>query len=612
MKCLFSNKARGFLSMITVVFSAVLWVGCGDMVDPVTPNQPSGGDNPLVLPSGWAWTDCNDYSYSCHGVIFTEDGRIIEVGLRDYDWVRGDIGTYTINGNWVTVAFPNGDPRNGTWSLRFSPDGQTLTATPGNDVYYGGTMSFTKTSGVNVVIPPANPAKGGNLVLGSGQAWRFNDDVNEGYQFLANGTVYYILSRSGNWSIYGTGTYTTNNGNVTIRWNEGRNETLSYSVSGNTLTISYGYDYGTYTLSVVSGVSFSSTGVDTTSPPPIPGTGGNLVLSSGQAWRFNDWTTVGYQFLANGTVYGTWYTSGSWTIDNTGTYTTNNGTVTIYWNSGDNETWSYSVSGNTLTISYGGPYDTYTLSVVSGVNFSTPAGGNLVLSSGQAWIGEYGDMGMIFQSGGGFSLIEYYNGRWEVSLTGTYATTGGNITINVYGDIESGTYTVSGNTLYMTLSGESGVFTKTSGINVVTPTGGSLVLPYGQAWTYGGDDYWDYGYIFESSGYVKSVFKEYGDWYILDEGLYETSGNRITISWYSEYGTDEYWYSISGNTLILGGEYYTKTSGVYPDIYYAPSKLLGKRPNAGDHKKPKLFRQKAGAQKKPLRGAKGSDFLAKK
>jgi len=80
-----------------VVLFGMLLGGCEENIDPLSPNQLSGSDNPLVLPSGLAWTECNGYSSSnCGGAIFTEDGRVVEVGRYYGEWERGSIGTYTI------------------------------------------------------------------------------------------------------------------------------------------------------------------------------------------------------------------------------------------------------------------------------------------------------------------------------------------------------------------------------------------------------------------------------------------------------------------------------------------------------------------------------------
>ena len=97
----------------------------------------------------------------------------------------------------------------------------------------------------------------------------------------------------------------------------------------------------------------ASVNIGTTPPPP---TGGSLVLPDGQGWSrsANSWYE-GYQFFADGTVYDLdrGYSSSygdNWRIERTGTYTTSGNTVDITWSSGSTISWSYSFSGNTLTL----------------------------------------------------------------------------------------------------------------------------------------------------------------------------------------------------------------------------------------------------------------------
>ena len=90
-------------------------------------------------------------------------------------------------------------------------------------------------TGVNPISSP--PTTGGSLVLPSGAAWIIDD---EGYVFRSDGTVSYIYRASGSWMIGDEGTYQTSGANITLDWDEWGNESGTYSVSGNVLTLTIG------------------------------------------------------------------------------------------------------------------------------------------------------------------------------------------------------------------------------------------------------------------------------------------------------------------------------------------------------------------------------------
>jgi hypothetical protein len=96
------------------------------------------------------------------------------------------------------------------------------------------------------------------------------------------------------------------------------------------------------------------------------------------------------------------------------------------------------------------------------------SGGSLVLSSGQAWVSDEEGLGFIFYSDNTFQLIFDYYGdgvNWMLLGESEYSTSGGNITLVMpYGETLYGTYSVSGNTLSITVDGETLVLTKRSGI----------------------------------------------------------------------------------------------------------------------------------------------------
>jgi uncharacterized protein (TIGR02145 family) len=85
--------------------------------------------------------------------------------------------------------------------------------------------------------------------------------------------------------------------------------------------------------------------------------------------------------------------------------------------------------------------------------------------------------------------------------------------------------------------------------------GNSLVLGNGQAWTYG-----NFGLIFTSNNRIIEIYKVGDSWWYADTGIYQTSGDIITID------SKQWTYSILGNTLSLSKYTYTfaKTNGVSP------------------------------------------------
>jgi hypothetical protein len=603
------KAARMFFCLAAAVFSGMILFGCAN--DTAVGGSGSG-NNALVLPSGQGWTFEGGNGRS--GCLFLADGRVIEIEQDYYygqTWRTGKEGTYTVNGQYVTINFGSGDYRNGTYEFALSDNGKTLTAMPSN----GSTPQvLTRTSGVNVTIPPYNPGTGGYLVLGSGQAWVMSrDNESVGIIFRSDNTLSLIYNYDGTWKLNYEGTYTTSGGRITIYRDGYGSVSGKYTVSGNTviITIEGSTDVFTKTSNIIISDSNPNNGGDT---------GGNLVLSSGQAWVYNDGSREdGYIFLADGKVLyiNRYYYDDLWTVDQEGTYQTNGANITIRWNQWGNEYGTYTVSGNSLTLKIDGE-SSWNLTRTSGVNITNtnppppppPSGGDIVLSSGQAWVNVYDDYALIFGSDGSFKMIQKIsNGNWIVlDGSGTYKTSGGNITL--FTDYESyyGTYYVSGSTLTITIDGETEVFTKTSGINVTTPptpSGGDLVLSSGQAWTTDGDSYSDdaEGYVFKSNGEILYIYGNYGIWYIIQEGTYRAIGADITVTW-NEWGTEYGTYSIYGDELILTLDSYnyvlTKTSNVYPEYdpyyYYAPSTSLGLRKKTERAKSPKFFRTKAGAR----------------
>ncbi|MCL2688843.1 MAG: hypothetical protein FWE57_03210 [Chitinispirillia bacterium] len=87
------------------------------------------------------------------------------------------------------------------------------------------------------------------------------------------------------------------------------------------------------------------------------------------------------------------------------------------------------------------------------------------LITGDAWTTcEEGDcFGFIFKSGGNLSLITKYGDTWmTINNAGTWSAEEENIVITLIGRSPmEGTYAVSGGSVTITINGDPGVFTKT-------------------------------------------------------------------------------------------------------------------------------------------------------
>ncbi len=533
--------------------------------DPSTPH--TGGN--LVTSANQAWVAEFDYDEAI-GIVFKQDGTVQLLNrLLGANYEVYSEGIYEAVGTDVYIDTPR-EQMNASYSVKDNGNTLILTIRISDDEYgdiYEQTIGFTKKSGLTITRP--TPVTQANLVLPSGQGWQDGTGSHrEGYIFLQDGTVYdldYGYATTGVWRIEQQGTYTIIDGGMTVQieWDDKfYSEDYRVSYSNNTLRI----DGSTYTIAAI------------TLPTPV--TVEDLVLSSGQAWQDGTGShREGYMFLQDGTVYDLDYgyeVLGAWNIERQGTYTVSGDYVVITWESNSySSQYRASRSGNTLIFDG----DTYT--IASGVDLSTPppppppSGGNLVNTSGQAWIDDDGgEAGFVFGSDGSLKLIgEISTGTWMIVGEGTYSTNGGNISLSILGDVITGTYSVSGNGAVITVDGETLYFTKTSGLNIITnltPTSGDLVLSSGYAWT---SD--DYGYLFDDNGTVSYIGYEYGDWYVYDEGTYTTSGTDISVYWpdwdEKEFGT---YYFFDGKLILTLSEYteiLTKTSGVYPnyDYYYA-------------------------------------------
>jgi len=205
---------------------------------------------------------------------------------------------------------------------------------------------------------------GGNngLVLPVGQAWIVIDDEDEerGLIFRDNGILLFIWNNSGYWVVNWEDTYTVSGPKI-IANNTGE---INYSISGNSLFIS-GIDYG-------HGEEFTREYKLTNNINPLS-TGGNLVLSAGQAWTnsYSSGDSYGIIFRNDGTFWGIYKYSGNlyWETSEVGTYTVSGNKLTLngdYY--GERQT-VYTVFGNLLFV-----FDDPPSTVTNNINLTSTVG----------------------------------------------------------------------------------------------------------------------------------------------------------------------------------------------------------------------------------------------
>jgi len=455
------------LGVTAMVFCGILWAGCGSKTNPAGPI----GNNPsLVLPAGQTWIDTDKSGGTANGVIFTKDGRFLEIykNRMERSWRIERDGAYTMaDGIEVKITFSVGDT--GALLFRLSGGGDTLTLYRTSSMRppsgYDKDKVYAKTSGVNITIPPPNLGTGGNLALGSNEAW-INTAAGIGFISRSDSTVAIVGGANGVWHLGKKGTYSTSDEGVTFSimtpwygWSDYDYKQFPYTVSGNSLVISW--ESGNVT-------AFTKTSNVTTSEPK----GGNLVCSQGQAWVNEN--NAGYIFDSNGkfTLIAD-FGGGEWEQFAVGTYTAKGSNLNITTSIGGENLSAeikYTVSGNAfISISTDETVEVSTKK--SGISIAIPNGGNLVLPSGQAWIDNDGYDGYIFKENGEVLRIERYSGKWETVGSGTYTTSGVYfITVSMeevgFSYTSIGTYSVSGNSLTLVLGGERVVLKRTSGVNV--------------------------------------------------------------------------------------------------------------------------------------------------
>jgi len=213
-----------------------------------------------------------------------------------------------------------------------------------------------------------------------------------------------------------------------------------------------------------------------------------LVLPAGQAWIDRGNGGKGLIFTLDRRIFDGTYIGANWKTSKQGMFSIppkgNTFTQYIPWdslNTARTYTVKISADGKTMTRTANGKTDTFTKTLIGNVKlppFNPGTGGELVLDDGEAWINdEDNSWGVIYKNDSTMAVIAERgdgSGVWEVYAYGIYLVDDGQIVIILMaadGTKMTGTYTVKGNSLVMTIVGEEGTrsFTKRSGIYVITP-----------------------------------------------------------------------------------------------------------------------------------------------
>jgi len=200
-------------------------------------------------------------------------------------------------------------------------------------------------------------------------------------------------------------------------------------------------------------------------------------------------------------------------------------------------------------------------------------GGNLVNSSGEAWVSIDEGMGYIFRSNGTFDAIYDDWGIWEVEESGKYSTKGNKVTLTFQETPSSSysvtvTYSVSGNTLKITYSqsgySETHTFTKMK-INVGVWNAPSNHTPLingqwmdGNINSYGGINWYTFTVTAGTTYYVwwnDSYDGDYNKTLDIMVSAFENNGNRLF-----DY-VDSGWSSPRSFTATVNGVVYLRVAG---------------------------------------------------
>jgi ssDNA-binding Zn-finger/Zn-ribbon topoisomerase 1 len=229
----------------TAIFLTLGLVGCTD-VNGGKNNPVVGGESKLVLGDKEAWVACSEYD-DCDGWVFKKNSEVFNIFYDDEKdtWFGISLGmTYTSDENTIKISFL-GLPAE-TFNYSISGDSLIL-ENPDGEI-----KTYTKKSGLNITIIEGGTGGGGDdmLVVGDNEAWTgcFSDegeDHCEGLIFMENGDFINLDYDEDSDVWYGSSfsffKYSAKNDVITLSivvlGVQFPVDSLSYSISGNTLTI---------------------------------------------------------------------------------------------------------------------------------------------------------------------------------------------------------------------------------------------------------------------------------------------------------------------------------------------------------------------------------------
>jgi len=458
-------SVRSLVLLSVLVFSAVIMVGCGDKG-----TGPSGGGN-LVLGAGEAWVDDN---LGMTGYIFKGDGTMYTVVFMSAAATEG-IATgpleYTTSGNSLTMV---------GIKYTYKVSGSTLTLTPEGAGGHG--LKFTKRIGLtlkdvfgNNIDSNTGGDNGGNnnqnaaLVCGTGQAWvdEYSVGSRDGFILRANGTYTAVTDDNGStWESEGNGTWTTNGDTLTLTGNGYYTGSHIYSLSSSNNTLTFGNTTFTKLSGVEIGGSIGGGVLDS-----------RLVNGANEVWSdyYDAGNRDGFILHADG-KYTSVVDRGVWEVNGSGTWTANNGTLTLIGNGyygGD--VGSYSLSGNNTLIFRGDTFNRLSGIVIGGDDGGGDNGGSnaadLICTASEAWLScmpdpDLGEFcyGFSIRANNDMVVIIGVEGMYFGAVEGTWSVVGNTILVD---GVDPAVFNVSGNTLTLTADGDTDVYTKRSGLNVI-------------------------------------------------------------------------------------------------------------------------------------------------
>ena len=463
-----------------------------------------------------------DGSITARGGALSGDGGYVEtsghtlsaMGKVDAGAAHGNAGTWLLDPYDVTIAAGAGTDVNGGCSI--SAGTETCNANTGNATIYAGNINTTLSGGTNVLITTGSSGVSNGDITVNGaisenssttdtltlSAYR-NITFAAGVGVAATGTgrLNLILdSATGSTSGYvklGSGTFTTNGGNIVIGGgtligglpsgaaygNSGSghgiylNGTTMNAGSGNITMIGYSYS-GT---SDTGGVYLNSATVEVTGAGniSITGTGGGTGGSN-----------ESFGVYLNGSL-----------VESTGSQTsTSNGTITISGTGGD-------IGGSGFS-QYGIDINGGTITSVDGNISLSGTSGSPVSGSGGNWGVNIGSAPFIVTAA---AATISATGNATVTISGTSNGKGGNTNGGVYFNTSGTTVSVKNGNLSITGNGsvinptnfDFGVQVDTGTIVETTGTGNISITGYGGG-TSGNGSYQEYG-VYLTGGTIEST-----------------------------------------------------------------------------------------------------------